>query len=351
MTLLLNSYPVPWDMPAFRELRDALAASVYRDRDIELITVDAGLSPGNIAWDRSARNLWFQVINEAAGCQLLPALLDRVLARQPALWTRIEELSREEPVVTAPLPAGADGVLGPSDPGWKNFGGERQIVKGQETLLDIAFLEHGLRCAPAVCRLLVTMGGAHYYGTAFRIGQRTLLTNHHVLHNWDNDDAPAASVQAAFGYELDVRGVLRKPMTIGCDPGTIRGDRTHDFAVIDVAEPLSDDIPILPIEAGASVSVDDRVYIVQHPQGLPKKIAMHHNVVRHVDADVVQYWTDTEAGSSGSPVFDEKWQVVALHHQWVEAPGDDGQAFRNQGRSIGKVVDRMGALGIDSWRS
>jgi V8-like Glu-specific endopeptidase len=214
-------------------------------------------------------------------------------------------------------------------------------------MLDIAFLERGLECAKAVCRITVNFGGAIYYGTGFRIGQHTLLTNHHVLHNWDNGDALPASVEAAFGYELDTFGKLRLATHVPFDVSTIRGDRSHDFAVVTTEVALPDYVTILPLEAAATVAVDDRVYIVQHPDGLPKKIALAHNLVRSVTPDVVQYWTDTEAGSSGSPVFDDDWRVVALHHQWVEAPDGDGLAYRNQGRAISKVIEQMGLLGIE----
>ncbi|ALG10957.1 trypsin-like peptidase domain-containing protein [Kibdelosporangium phytohabitans] len=60
------------------------------------------------------------------------------------------------------------------------------------------------------------------------------------------------------------------------------------------------DVPVLPLARSATVRAGDRDSIIQHPRGLPKKIATHHNVVKYDDDDVVQYWTDTEAGSSGS---------------------------------------------------
>lgn len=352
--MTLGTYPLPWAEPALQELRDALAVTIYRDRDIEVIAVDTGISPGDIAWDQPARNLWLQLMNEAAGRELLAKLLDVVVERRPALRSRIEELTRDRPVVEAPVPAGDRALLKPADERWKNFssdGRERLIVDGQNTLLDIAFLEQGLFCAAAVCRITAVMGRYLYYGTGFRIGPRTILTNHHVLHDWDGDGSAATDVKAEFGYELDTSGELRDPTVIRCAPATIRGEREHDFAVVDIAEPLPDEIPVLPIETGAAVDADDRVYIVQHPRGLPKKIAFHHNLVRHTDEDVLQYWTDTEEGSSGSPVFDERWRVVALHHQWVTAPDGDGPAYRNQGRSIAKVVARMEALGITTWRA
>ncbi|MGH3407814.1 MAG: trypsin-like serine peptidase, partial [Streptosporangiaceae bacterium] len=146
---------------------------------------------------------------------------------------------------------------------------------------------------------------------------------------------------------LDADGKLPVAAPVGCDVTTIRGDREHDFAVIEASAELPADVAVLPLDVAARIQVSDRVYIVQHPAGLPKKIALAHNLVRSVTPDVVQYWTDTEAGSSGSPVFDDSWRVVALHHQWVHAPAGDQLAYRNQGRAIGKVVERMTALGID----
>jgi endonuclease G len=92
------------------------------------------------------------------------------------------------------------------------------------------------------------------------------------------------------------------------------------------------------------------VFIIQHPDGGPKMIGLSHNLVRHVDDDVLQYWTDTKAGSSGSPVFDNRWRVVGLHHRWVAAPEGEGVAYRNQGRRIEPVLAGLQAHGIDVTR-
>jgi S1-C subfamily serine protease len=123
------------------------------------------------------------------------------------------------------------------------------------------------------------------------------------------------------------------------------GEAPHDFAVIRAAEPLPD-VPTLSLKPSRAVVPGDRVVIVQHPDGLPKKLALAHNVVQYVDEDVLQYWTDTDAGSSGSPVFDERWELVGLHHRWVESPVSDGVAFRNQGRNIKRVAERLAALDV-----
>lgn len=349
MTGLLERFPLPWDDLRISELHAVLATAIYRESEIEQLVVSAGVSPADIPWGSPSRRLWFAAMNEAAGHGILPRLVDRAMDRFPQLRPRAAELLSADPVLPAPLPKGDPLVLDAGDARWRNFSvgnHERRIVEGHDTILDIAFLQRGLDRARAVCLLTAKFAGKKCYGTGFRIGPRTLLTNHHVLHDWATGGQPASWVEAAFGYEVDVDGRLREAVRVPCTAATIRGDRGDDFAVIQAAAPLPEDATILPLEPAATVAVDDRVYIVQHPQGLPKKIALAHNLVRYVDAEVVQYWTDTEAGSSGSPVFDDYWRVVALHHQWVEAPGGDGLAYRNQGRAVGKVIERMAALGI-----
>ena len=63
-------------------------------------------------------------------------------------------------------------------------------------------------------------------------------------------------------------------------------------------------------------------------------------MVTYVDDNVVQYLTDTMPGSSGSPVFNAAWEVVALHHSggWFREPGGKEQLFRNEGIAIGQVL-------------
>ena len=57
----------------------------------------------------------------------------------------------------------------------------------------------------------------------------------------------------------------------------------------------------------------------------------------------VLYKTRTEAGSSGSPCFNELWEVVALHHAGDPSyAGFYNPAF-NEGIPISKIVERLRA--------
>jgi V8-like Glu-specific endopeptidase len=236
--------------------------------------------------------------------------------------------------------------------GWKGFtsgsGKERQIVEGHPTLLDIAFLETGLDRARSVCRLLVQIGKKRYTGTGFRVTDDLILTNHHVLYEklkggWTQ----ASDIKAWFGWELDRQGVPKQPRVVRCDATSIVGAPARDWAVVRATEPIPDAYPALTLSPEKlDLAVDDRVYIIQHPGGRPKMIGMHHNLVRSIDDAAVQYWTDTEGGSSGAPVFDSAWNVVALHHYWLEVDVGERSEFRNQGQRIDKVTTDMLAAGV-----
>jgi len=69
-------------------------------------------------------------------------------------------------------------------------------------------------------------------------------------------------------------------------------------------------------EAAYDFQPDTPLFVVQHPKGAPLKLALDTNAVIGLNGNNtrVAYRTNTEPGSSGSPVFDGNWNLVALHH-------------------------------------
>jgi endonuclease G, mitochondrial len=92
------------------------------------------------------------------------------------------------------------------------------------------------------------------------------------------------------------------------------------------------------------ISIDDPVNIVQHPLGGLKQVALYHNHVAFVDRDIIQYLTDTQPGSSGSPVFNDAWQVVAVHHAGRHDPSGKAPFIRNEGVRASVLLEALGKL-------
>jgi V8-like Glu-specific endopeptidase len=340
-------YPVDYTNPDVIKALNAFSG-IYRPTEIERIVQDAGLPLGEIQWQLTPVLMWRGILELAAGKAKIGPLLDAVVKLYPALEIMLDEVRSPTPTMPEPVPDDP-AARDYNSPSWKNFSADGQaesiIVAGQPTFVDVSFLAIGLDRARSVCRLVTTFP-EEGSGTAFRIGERHLLTNHHVLYDHDHGDRKIKSAQAWFNYETDEAGKLRPIQQIDCAADSVVGEKTEDWALIQTTAPIPDEFPVLPIIGAELPAVDDRVCIIQHPGGQPKKIALQHNLIRSVDDSKIQYWTDTDLGSSGSPVFDENWKVVALHHFSVPTPDDTRADVRNQGRRIDRVVQRMKALGV-----
>ena len=340
MTHFLDELPLDFSRPGVQDLVHVLTDNYYSARLAIPLIQKAGIPLARVNLDQPMDYAWPEVLSEARRRGRLRELLD-VIANSPdtAVAVRIRELLAKDPVVAAPPSAGA--VDWTVDPGTEQ-GLERQI-ESQPSLLDIAFLQRGLELAPSVARLLVTLSDGDYYGTGFRIGDDLLLTNHHVLFD---GAGPATKVEAWFGYERSFSGAARQHHVIECLPDSIAGRADHDWAVVRTATAMPDRAEIIPLTGAPAPNALDRVYIIQHPNGGVKKIGMIHNVVVNVTDDLVQYRTDTEAGSSGSPVFNEKWQVIGLHHRWGQRTVDGHTEYYNQGQRIERVVAGLTGEGL-----
>ena len=69
-------------------------------------------------------------------------------------------------------------------------------------------------------------------------------------------------------------------------------------------------------------------------------ISVQNNFVEYVDEKIIQYLTSTKNGSSGSPVFNDNWQVLALHHAGgtLKEPSTNRRYARNEGILISAIL-------------
>jgi hypothetical protein len=220
---------------------------------------------------------------------------------------------------------------------------QKEALIGDNNLRPISFLEMGTRRARCVTQVIVTGLGL---GTGFLIAPNLLLTNNHVIPSADH----ARQTLLRFNYETDASGQLMASSYYNCAPDTLFvTSEALDYTLVGVqGDPGMQFGFVPPYRTAASVGM--RVNIIQHPGGQPKQIGLVDNEVAYADAQVVQYLTDTMPGSSGSPVFDDGWALVALHHSggWIPEPNGTSTHFRNEGIAFAAILDDWARLGLIS---
>ncbi|KPM52510.1 endonuclease [Frankia sp. CcI49] len=251
---------------------------------------------------------------------------------------RIERLARYHPAARSVSPA----AIGAEDPAAIAEAGvalEKIILTND--LLGVDYLENGVAAARAVGRIVIrdARGREVGFGTGSMVSPELLLTNHHVLG--DTRTAGLSSVQ--FGFQDAPGGQPAAPMEFAFDPDRFFcADEAMDFALVALratpAELNQFGFNRLVTAEGKAI-VGDFVTIIQHPGGGKKQIALRENRIVDVLDLFMHYETDTEPGSSGSPVFNDQWEIVALHHASVPAP-DHGElgGILNEGIRISRLL-------------
>lgn len=83
------------------------------------------------------------------------------------------------------------------------------------------------------------------------------------------------------------------------------------------------------------------VNIIQHPRARRKEVALQDNTITNIYSERIRYRTDTEQGSSGSPIFNNSWDLLSIHHAAGERR--DGSWFSNEGMRMDRIVDDIRA--------
>lgn len=200
-------------------------------------------------------------------------------------------------------------------------------------------------------------------GTGFLVAPDLVLTNYHVV-------APRhQALVARFDYRR-VAGKVKQGLAVPvvavldhsppnrhdfeADPRAEPSIDELDHALLRLGRPLGDEPIGEPADPGAplrgwfaaaqppsaSFAPGAPLVIVQHPSGGPVALAYDTQSILGINASGtrVRYRTNTEPGSSGSPCFDQDWNLIALHHG-----GDPGRPHPgfNQGIPITAIVARL----------
>lgn len=280
--------------------------------------------------------------------------------------------------------------LAPDTPSRRTL--ERVIIE-TNSFLDVEKWHSKLgRLLNRVCRVEIRLGNGDFAcGTGFLLGPDVVITNYHVIEpviEHSERGVARPSVKALPGdvvFRFDYRRLkngktlntgsiyqLADDWLIHCSPpspldelpepktGVPRSDQL-DYALLRLREsPGYDPVGESP-EPGASqrgwielptntprFSPDTPLFILQHPEGQPLKLAFDTNSIIGLNENEtrVMYRTNTEAGSSGSPCFDVNWQLVALHHWGDPNYTKTHRPTYNQGIPFGSIVQLLELEGV-----
>ena len=166
--------------------------------------------------------------------------------------------------------------------------------------------------------------GANGYATGFVVGDRLVMTAHHVVSG-----KLSASKKTQLGFaakdELEVKAYVN-----GCQAEVVRVDEEADLALLRVCR--------TPKRAGApafqaSMSEDERLLLIARPNG--EKSVRRGKFSGPYTFRGKQYWAariDGHDGFSGSPVYNDRAQIVGVFsgYDWerklgVISPGERAQ--------------------------
>jgi hypothetical protein len=226
-----------------------------------------------------------------------------------------------------------------------------RILREESTYFDVeAFRTRLGEIETRVCRIEVPTAQGSLFGTGFLAGPSAVMTNHHVLEPVIRGDGTANPEQVIFLFDYKAldgtvvnpgtsfRLAQREwlvdhspisPLDLEFEPkgGNPRPDEL-DYALVQLAgepgeQPVGKanskapprgwlTVPPVPFDFAA----ERPLLIVQHPKSRPLKLALEMNGVIGLNGNGtrVKHRVNTEGGSSGSPCFDSRLELIGVHH-------------------------------------
>jgi hypothetical protein len=223
-----------------------------------------------------------------------------------------------------------------------------EAIFGRDRYEPFSWFQTGLKRCTAVARIEDVMG--RKVGTGFLVEpgdffdrpseKPVLLTNAHVISPagspFPTSISPtvAVAVFEALGQSYRIEDLLWTSSKL--DATFVSLEKMSTYAPCSL-KPAPE--PFLP-------DSNQRVYVIGYPLGGGLSISLQDSIWLDTDDTFLHYRTPTEPGSSGSPVFDQRyWTVVGLHHkgksEMSRLNGKPGTYEANEAIAINAIREAM----------
>jgi Trypsin-like peptidase domain/Effector-associated domain 1 len=346
--------------PQKKILRQAVLAAFTNETSLDIFLNDALSKPplATFAGGANLEQMVFHMIADAQAQGWTGDLIGALQGSRPrnALVRNLADTLRLATTEAPPRPAAPGMTL-------------EKIVSGGGFADLRVWAEKMSTIGQAICRIEYPTPKGTGYGTGILVSGNRVLTNYHVVEPHISKQLDPATIICRFDYARDTKGLDEgRPVTLAPGPEWIvenspydQADTTGvgnakadclDFALLRLSEDAGKhDVgsgvlrghvrmrrpPPVPQEKAP-------VFIVQHPSGTPMALSIgimqkHDNPVR------LRYDADTLGGSSGSGVFNQQLDLVALHH--AGDPTSKIRAQYNQGIPIGSILAMLDSKGVE----
>lgn len=188
-------------------------------------------------------------------------------------------------------------------------------LEDQDRNLFIRLVKQGLEnfagqvARNTVGRIESPLGNA--MGTGVLVNSQALLTCRHVFERILEGGQDHAWVR--FGYKTGKYGVeLGEVFKLDEESfanNDSQSDNALDYTLVRIIGKPGKQMATLSNEV---LNTTQNIRLVHHPRGEPVRISDVGQVV-HVDKEYINHNIKADYGSSGAPIFDLNWHVVAIH--------------------------------------
>ncbi|HRO48065.1 serine protease [Agriterribacter sp.] len=308
---------------------------------------------------RQMKEIWRLDMHSEMGQMILPLLQAELLKREGGSFTIDAGMLQEQAEMEAHISTAYAGITGKASD--NKTMPKLEKIFGEDSFNTYRWYMTGANRCMAIAR--IGRDATKGLGTGFLVRgadlheslgeELLLLTNAHVVSNNPGEKALQPD-EAVVTFEVLDKGAAElriaeilwsSPINL-LDASVLRFDK-ESLAIV---KTLTKDITFYPLAKRlpaiqADAPPEERIYIIGHPAGGTLQLSFQDNLLLDYEDPRIHYRTPTTGGSSGSPVFNQQWELIGLHHAGSEEMprlhGKPGTYQANEGMWIQAIKNAI----------